>query len=240
MDSSLAGGVNGGTNKTQCPKCHCTVIYSLSDGRHMCKQCRTKYTPVQRLGRLDSALVGVLASRFWSMTPLDTTANLLEINRKTVQRYFGTIRNCIAKHCEDQACRASTGREPDALFVGEWRVAQLELERKDTVTVFGLYSHDNAVRLVFARSWSDWSGLDLSSLRIQTRPPHKYGAGELMNSFDSLQGFWQFAHSRLGRYRGGFMKRFPLYLREMEFRYNHRHDPLAVQKIMHYLDSGPN
>ncbi len=39
---------------------------------------------------------------------------------------------------------------------------------------------------------------------------------------DSSQRFWRFAKTRLTRYRGVAPERFPLYLKELEFRYNRR------------------
>ena len=39
-------------------------------------------------------------------------------------------------------------------------------------------------------------------------------------------GFWNFAQSRLRRFNGVSARRFPLYLKELEFRYNHRKDDI--------------
>ncbi len=39
-------------------------------------------------------------------------------------------------------------------------------------------------------------------------------------------GFWHFARSRLARYNGVTQRRFPLYIKELEFRYNHRGEDL--------------
>lgn len=38
----------------------------------------------------------------------------------------------------------------------------------------------------------------------------------------SSEGFWSFSHERLKRYKGISTQRFPLYLKELEFRYNYR------------------
>ena len=47
-------------------------------------------------------------------------------------------------------------------------------------------------------------------------------------------GFWHFAKTRLRRFNGVTPRRFPLYLKELEFRYNHRQQdifPLIVQRL---------
>ena len=48
------------------------------------------------------------------------------------------------------------------------------------------------------------------------------------------RGFWPFARERLGRYRGITSRKFPLYLKELEFRYNHRNEdiiPILLENI---------
>lgn len=51
-------------------------------------------------------------------------------------------------------------------------------------------------------------------------------------------GFWDFAESRLKRYNGITPRRFPLYLKELEFRYNHRDEdifPLLVGYLCSFV-----
>jgi transposase len=51
---------------------------------------------------------------------------------------------------------------------------------------------------------------------------------------NGLEGFWAYAKERLIKHHGVSKERFPLYLKEMEFRYNHRHQdpfPLVVQQL---------
>ncbi len=51
---------------------------------------------------------------------------------------------------------------------------------------------------------------------------------------NGLEGFWAYAKERLIKHHGVSKERFPLYLKEMEFRYNHRHQdlfPLVVQHL---------
>lgn len=57
--------------------------------------------------------------------------------------------------------------------------------------------------------WRDWQGNPVA---------HK----DKGLAVDTTQQFWRFAKERLRRYRGIAPERFPLYLKELEFRYNHR------------------
>uniref|UniRef100_I2Q0H8 ISXO2-like transposase domain-containing protein n=1 Tax=Desulfovibrio sp. U5L TaxID=596152 RepID=I2Q0H8_9BACT len=48
------------------------------------------------------------------------------------------------------------------------------------------------------------------------------------------EGFWPYARERLVRFHGVTARKFPLYLKELEFRYNHRDDdilPILLEKV---------
>ena len=51
---------------------------------------------------------------------------------------------------------------------------------------------------------------------------------------NGLEGFWSFAKERLAKFSGVSKQHFPLYLKEMEFRYNNRKNnlfPIITQKL---------
>lgn len=48
------------------------------------------------------------------------------------------------------------------------------------------------------------------------------------------EGFWPYARERLVRFHGVTARKFPLYLKELEFRYNHRNEdilPIILEKV---------
>jgi transposase-like protein len=52
-----------------------------------------------------------------------------------------------------------------------------------------------------------------------------------------IEGFWSFAKERLMKYHGVNPVKFPLYLKDLEFRYNNRHHDLydaVVKSICQY------
>jgi transposase len=53
---------------------------------------------------------------------------------------------------------------------------------------------------------------------------------------NGIEGFWSFAKERLIKHHGVSQGKFPLYLKEMEFRYNHRKQPL-LPLLTQYLVS---
>jgi len=48
----------------------------------------------------------------------------------------------------------------------------------------------------------------------------RFGRGKIY--INGLESFWSFAIERLVKFHSASKEKFPLYLKEMEFRYNHR------------------
>ena len=57
---------------------------------------------------------------------------------------------------------------------------------------------------------------------------------------NGLEGFWSFAKERLMKYHGVSKKKFPLYLKELEYRYNNRNKNLFVLLTHLLADFVPN
>lgn len=56
---------------------------------------------------------------------------------------------------------------------------------------------------------------------------------------NGLEGFWSFAKQRLMKHHGISPGRFSFYLKEMEFRYNHRTDDLFLTVVQYLCDWVP-
>jgi transposase len=113
------------------------------------------------------------------------------------------------------------------------------------VPVFGILERDGAVRV---EAIKDVSAKTLLSLTIKTVRRGSVVYTDKYRSYDSLmfcgyrhlkidhgkkfasgkvyingiEGFWSYAKERLIKHHGVSKEKFPLYLKEMEFRYNHR------------------
>jgi len=62
------------------------------------------------------------------------------------------------------------------------------------------------------------------------------------NHINGIENFWGFAKRRLKMYHGGFKKNFPLFMKEMEFRFNQRDNDNVVELLTKMLmedKSGP-
>lgn len=62
--------------------------------------------------------------------------------------------------------------------------------------------------------------------------PGRFARGKV--HINGLEGFWSFAKGKLYKYHGVSPEKFPLYLYEMQFRYNHRDEDL-FRLILHAL-----
>ena len=66
---------------------------------------------------------------------------------------------------------------------------------------------------------------------------HHFSRGQVY--INGLEGFWSYAKERLIKHHGVSPKRFPLYLKEMEFRYNHRKEKLFPILVDYVCDLVP-
>lgn len=55
------------------------------------------------------------------------------------------------------------------------------------------------------------------------------------NHINGIEGFWIYAKHILYNYRGVSKYHFPMYLKEVEYRFNHRHDNLFKRFLIIYF-----
>lgn len=215
-----------------CPRCGFVTSYFLSDGRLQCRGCRHKYTPFPKEFRLDLRTIQELIALFWAMTPSNDAARQLDINRKTVQRFFHRVRLRIAGDAEAALPDLKGRMELQGFLVGEVSGNGDRGRTWHRLPLFGLFNEQGRVRLVSQSAPDQYtiSGLEgLSYISVNS------GAA----CDGACQEFWRFARRSLKCYRGGFRANFPLFMREMEFRYNSR-QRADMQKYLYYLlMSGP-
>lgn len=72
------------------------------------------------------------------------------------------------------------------------------------------------------------------------RVDHRYRFTRGKVYVNGLEGFWAYAKERLIKFHGVSKKYFPLYLKELEYRYNHRHHPLFDRLVQNLCQFVPN
>lgn len=218
-----------------CPECGSIEHYTLKDSRLQCAICRKKYTLLSHRSKLSLQRLELVAQSFCQMTPAAATATEMEINSKTIQKYYDLLRRTLSeanvKRAIDQFgaatinpvffhdCAAGKGLGPEmkplfCLAKSEQGISLLfvqELPPDETATV----ATADILGWVYARDQNAFDSLDLDRI-------HFLSAAE-KNVAEVSSLFWIYAKKGLVKYHGGFRKNFYLFMREMEFRFNN-HD----------------
>lgn len=197
------------------------------------------------------------------MVPAERVARDLGVNRKTVQRYYRRLREAIAVESERHLDQLGGEIEVDESYVGGVRkgkrgrgaggkipvfdllkrageVRVVFPERLDTSTLFGaIKTHVKPQSWVYSDSFRAYDRLDVEGFHhVRISHESTFGGGKI--HINGIENFWGFAKRRLKLYHGGFKRNFRLFMREMEFRFNHRHDPDPVNYLYKLLNFGPN
>jgi transposase len=245
-----------------CPACGCRESYKLSDGRRQCKKCRKRFTARSKRQRLSKETIKEIARLFWLLVPASRVASDLGVNRKTVLRYYTLLRERIALERDKELEQLAGEVEVDESYFGGVRKGKRGRGAAGKVPVFGLLKRNGEVRVVFPerldkktlrgaikqhvqpQSWvySDgyqvYDKLDLEGFK-HVRISHDETFGNGKAHINGIENFWGFAKRRLKMYHGGFKKNFPLFIREMEFRFNHRNDNDVVAYLLKLIKAGP-
>lgn len=178
-------------------------------------------------------------------------AELINLNRNTVNRYLWLLRECLAEQCELDTPFA--GRvEMDESYFGPRRVRGVvgRGAGKKTI-VFGILKRGGKVYTqvvpncsrkviqaiiqgrvelqseLFSDGYGSYDGL--VDLGYQKHYRIRHGQGEFAvgdNHINGIESFWSYAKRRLQKFHGVPKATFYLHLKETEFRFNHRHDNL--------------
>ena len=245
-----------------CPACKARSTYKLGDGRRKCRSCGKKFSREVRKARISKEMVRELVRLFWLMVPAERAARDLGVNRKTALRHFTRLRTVLLAECERDAQPLSGEVEVDESYFGGYRKGIRGRGAAGKIPVFGLLKRKGAVHVVFParldrdtlhreirehvvpQSWvySDgyraYDKLDLEGFH-HVRIDHSKTLGEGRTHINGIENFWGFAKRRLKMYHGGWKKNFRLFLKEMEFRFNHRNDPNIIELLCRRVLVGP-
>jgi len=241
---------------THCPICNYRFHYHLSDGRRKCKRCGKKFThkPKPRGRKLAAEVLKEIARLFWLGVPAARTARSLGICNLTATRYYGRIRERIAQDRKAELGKLHGSIEADESYFGGIRKGKRGRGAAGKIPVFGLLKRGSEVRvillkacdsdnligaikenveldsIVYTDSFSAYRKLSLSGFRhMRINHEERFADGRV--HINGIENFWGYAKLRLKAYYGGFKQNFPLFIREMEFRFNHRNDP----NVLSYL-----
>lgn len=203
--------------------------------------------------KLTNRQISQVIDLFVLEVPAIKVAKVLKINRHSTERIYTIIRLCLARECESLS--PFTGEvEVDESYFGGKRKGNRGRGAAGKVPVFGLLKRNGKVytqivtdvsrdtlrkiihsqvipeSVVYSDSFRSYDGLVLDGFK-HYRINHDKEFAKKRNHINGIENFWGYAKTKLKRYYGIDRKRFNLYLKEMEFRFNHRKDPDLAKVI---------
>ena len=198
---------------------------------------RAKFRQILRLFAVDLTAVQI--------------AELVHLNRNTVNRYLTLIRRAVALYCESESPFAGE-IELDESYFGAKRVrGKRGRGAAGKTIVFGIYKRNgkvyteivpncsrktlyaiikgkvDAASTIHTDGFRTYDGI--VDLGYQKHYRVQHGKDEFAvgtNHINGIEGFWGLAKVRLVKFRGLSKNTFYLHLKECEFRFNYRNQDL--------------
>ena len=175
-------------------------------------------------------------------------ARELKLNYKTVSKRYAQFRNAILAHCVSEFKKLKGKIEADESYFGGKRKGNRGrgafnkqavfgiLERKgkvytaviENVSAKTLFNHIKKTTRKGSVFYTDdfKSYKDLKQYGKHSRVKHSKTFGKGHNHINGIEGFWSYAKERFHKYHGIKKKNYLPYIKEMEFRFNHRNEQL--------------
>ena len=176
----------------------------------------------------------------------------------TVSRIFRNLREIIYHQCELEGKRLSGNIEIDEAYFGGRRKGKRGRGAAGKSVVLGLLERQGKVYTRVVDSITAEQFLEV--IRYKARKGsvfhtdtfksynslHQFGKHLKINHnktlvtrnhnhINGIEGFWSYAKHKLYNYRGVSRANFPVYLKEMEYRYNHRKEHILDSIISLYF-----
>ena len=240
----------------KCVFCGSYRLWRTARGYVKCRKCRR-----QKGRRILTRELQIIVG-FHQQIPASRLAMDLGLNYRTVERVYRKLREVLYHICELEGAKLSGEIEIDDAYFGGRRKGTRGRGARNKSVVLGLLERDGRVytRIVYSldapglmdlirrrtrkgsvyytdsfRSYRSLKrfGKHLTvahSRQFASKPGRKYHS-----HINGIEGFWSFAKHGLYQYRAVSRANFRLYLKEMEYRFNHRNDNLLKNFIHAYF-----
>jgi transposase len=184
-------------------------------------------------------------AHFVAGTPARLAAELVGVNRNTAILYFHKLRETIAERLAEETPFLAGEVEVDESYFGGARKGKRGRGAAGKVPIFGLLERGGKVHavmipdaksltllnimrerimpdsIVYSDSFRSYDVLDVSEFRHK-RINHSERFADRANHINGIENFWNQAKRHLRRYNGIPRQHFHLFLKECEWRFNHR------------------
>jgi transposase len=244
-----------------CPRCNNRKLYKLSSGKRRCARC--KYTFHDFSGRwinhghLNCVQWLSLIKLFELELSVRKMAEQMDLSYNTVYQAVQTIRSSIVAHASVTKDLMEGEIELDECYFGGRRKGNRGRGAAGKVPVFGILERNGKVlvtvvpnvtaqtligltvktvrrgSIVYTDKFRSYDSLMFCGYRhLKIDHGKRFTSGKVY--INGLEGFWSWAKERLIKHHGVSKENFPLYLKELEFRYNHRHTDI-FEIVANYL-----
>lgn len=184
--------------------------------------------------------------------PALTAADFAGVHRNTANKFFRRMRLRIAAECMRDATKLSGEVEVDESYFGGVRKGKRGRAAAGKKIVFGILERGGRVRTVVVTdvtaatlmaeitehtekgcvyhtdTFRSYNSLSRFGKHLQVNHGHEFRGHTHING---IEGFWSYAKRFLAKYNGVPKDNFPLYLKEIEWRFNNRHSKDLVTKL---------
>src|SRR3989338_2051481 len=219
-----------------CIFCNRYGLYKLADKRVKFKHCKKKYSLNQL--KLDLEILYY----FYLELSARKTAKELNVNYRLIHRKFMRFRKKIAEYCNQEARKLNGELELDESYFGGKRKGNRGRGAHNKAIAFGILERNGTVHTVIVENvsketlmkeienktqkgsvfytdgWKSYASLEQYGKHNIIRHDKDEFAKE-KNHINGIEGFWSFAKERFHKYHGIKKHNYPLYLKEMEFRF---------------------
>ena len=236
-----------------CPRCGNRKLYKLTDKRRRCSKCKYTFHDFScrwiNHGRLTAVQWLGIIKLFELEVSVRKMASQMGLAYNTAYNAVKTMRLAIISHADDAEELLAGEIELDESYFGGRRKGNRGRGAAGKVPVFGILERNGKVQvtavpnvtaetligltvktvrhgsIVYTDKFGSYNSLMFCGYRhLKIDHSKRFSSGKVY--INGLEGFWSWAKERLIKHHGISKNNFPLYLKELEFRYNNRNNDL--------------
>jgi uncharacterized Zn finger protein (UPF0148 family) len=212
--------------KFVCPKCGRNEFWKTKDGRLKCKNCRYLFKPRENPFNIPNEKLREIISEFILEHPLQSISLKVQVSKYKLIKLFTILRRLMALDLPEE-------------IKG---IIKLEPNLKNEIKgrpIIGIFSYGD---WVFAKILTEIKPGEIKNFIENTKNEpiedwqknfglvYNKNLYRLTNQEDTLSYFWEYLKNKLSS-KGGIRKeKFPLYLGEYVWRFNHRKEGLKEKE----------
>jgi transposase len=247
-----------------CPRCGARKLSPRNDGRRRCLHCQYTFHDFSGRWINEGNLTCGQWLRLIKLFELEISARKMAqqvgLSYPAIYKAVTTIRCAILTHASDSERLLGGEVELDESYFGGKRKGKRGRGAAAKIPVFGILERDGQVcvevvpdvraetvltltvkkvrrgSIVYTDRFKSYDSLMFCGYRhLQVDHGQYFSRGRVY--INGLEGFWSYAKERLAKHHGISPERFPLYLKELEFRYNNRKQdifPLVTKYLCNF------